>query len=351
MSPERVSPGRARSYLETAAIAAVGALPLGILQVPAGPLVGAMITVAAASLLGRPTAVPAPLQAMLFMVVGVSVGAAATPEALHSVLSWPLSLVILIATTLVMYLVGYWVFRKLGGCDPVTAFFAAAPGALSSVIILAESEGAVMSRVASAQALRVACITAASPFLLTAFHLHPSALPVAASQGSWWGWAMLVLAGPVGWRIAEWLKWPSPAFLGPMALSGALHASGLLALTIPRIVVVVAGAGLGAIVGTRFRGVDAVRLAGFFPAAVVSFLLMGVIGLSAGWAAGVMSNVGPMAGMLAFAPGSMDVLIAIALSSGQSPAYVAAHHTARLLGVMALVPFIGTRFKARSAGS
>jgi membrane AbrB-like protein len=336
-----------RSWAETFAIGAAGALPLGLLHVPAGPLVGAMIAVAIASLAGRQTAVPATLQALLFMVVGVSVGAAATPEALRSVFNWPLSLVILLAATLLMYAVGYWVFRRFGGCDPVTAFFASAPGALSTVIILAESEGAVMSRVASAQALRVACITAASPFLLTAFHLHPGAVPSAGAHSSWIGWALLLLAGPAGWRIAEWLKWPSPAFLGPMALSGLLHATGLLSLSIPRAVVVLAGAGLGAIVGTRFRGVDPLRLASFFPAAASSFLAMGAIGLFAGWAAGQMSGVGPMAGMLAFAPGSMDVLIAIALSTSQSPAYVAAHHTARLLGVMAAVPWIGRRFRTR----
>ena len=340
-----------RSYLETAGIGAAGALALGLLRIPAGPLVGAMTTVAIASLAGRPTGLPAPLQAVLFMVVGASVGAAATPDALRSVLSWPLSLAILIAATLVMYAVGYWVFRRFGGCDPVTAFFAAAPGALSSVIILAESEGAVMSRVASAQALRVACITAASPFLLTAFHLHPAALPSLNAHASWIGWALLILAGPVGWLAAARMKWPSPSFLGPMALSGLLHATGWLALSPPRVIVIVAGAGLGAVVGTRFRGVDPRRLMGFFPPAAASFLLMGVIGLTAGWAAGVMSHVGPMAGMLAFAPGSMDVLIAIALSSGQSPAYVAAHHTARLLGVMAALPFFGSRFGPRAGAN
>jgi membrane AbrB-like protein len=344
-----VSSVKLRSFAETAAIGAAGALALGLLHVPAGPLVGAMTLVAVASLAGRPTYVPAPLQALLFMVVGISVGAAATPEALRSVLSWPVSLVILLVSTLVMYVVGYWVFRRFGGCDPATAFFAAAPGALSSVIILAESEGAVMSRVAAAQALRVACITAASPFLLTAFHLHPGALPSAMTRGGWLAWALLLLTGPLGWQAAARLKWPSPAFLGPMALSGALHAAGWLHLTLPRSIVIVASAGLGALVGTRFRGVDPRRLLGFFPTAAASFLLMGVIGLTAGWAAGSLSGVGPMAGMLAFAPGSMDVLIAIALSSGQSPAYVAAHHTARLLGVLAALPWVGPRF-ARRAG-
>ncbi len=340
---------RARAYIETGVIGAAGAIGLTLLHAPAGGLVGAMAAVAAASLMGRPTAVPEPLQALLFMVVGASVGAAATPEALRSMTSWPLSFAILLGATLMMYAAGYWVFRTLGRCDPATAFFAAAPGALSAVIVMAEAEGAVMSRVASAQALRVACITAASPFLLTVFHLHPTAASSAASHGGWVAWALLVASAPVGWKLADRLRWPSPAFLGPMALSGALHAAGLLSVSIPRPVVLVASAGLGAIVGTRFLGVDPKRLLLFFPAAAGSFLLMGVIGIFAGWAAGSLSGVGPLAGLLAFAPGSMDVLIAIALTTGQSPAYVAAHHTARLLGVLAALPLLGGRIRADPA--
>ncbi len=335
------------SFLETAAWAAAGALALNLLHVPAGPLVGAMATVAVASLAGRPTGLPAPLQAVLFMIVGASVGAAATPDALASIVRWPVSLGILIVTTIVMYAIGYWVFRRFGNCDPATAFFAAAPGALSSVVILAEAEGAEMSRVAAAQALRVACITAASPFLLTAFHLQTNAAGVPSGHGGWLAWTLLVLVCPVGWQLGERLKWPSPAFLGPMALSAALHSLGWLSLSPPKLLVIVASAGLGAQVGTRFRGVDPRRLLSFFPPAAVSFLLMGAIGLIAGWTAGRLSGVGPVAGMLAFAPGSMDVLIAISLASGQSPAYVAAHHTARLLGVLALLPWVGPRLGVR----
>jgi membrane AbrB-like protein len=337
--------GRAGAYLETAAIGAAGALALTFLNIPAGGLVGAMTAVAIASLCGRPTGFPPTLQALLFMIVGASTGAAATPEALRSIASWPLSLGILLASTLAMYAVGYWIFRTLGNCDPVTAFFAAAPGALSAVIVMAESEGAVMPRVAAAQALRVAVITACSPFLLTAFHLHPSFQTIASGRESWFDWILLIASGFLGWGLAEKLKWPSPPFLGPMALSGLLHAIGWLTISPPRALVLIASAGLGALVGTRFRGVDPRRLLGFFPPAVISFTAMAIIGLSAGWAAGLISSVGPMAGMLAFAPGSMDVLIAIALASGQGPAYVAAHHTARLLGVLAALPWIGPRIR------
>lgn len=327
----------------TLALGALGATALGLLGVPAGPLVGAMVTVAAATLAGRKTALPAWLQVALFMVVGTSVGASATPEALRSIASWPASLGVLLVATLAMYGAGYWVFRRFGGCDGITAFFAAAPGALSAVVVLAESEGAVMSKVAAAQALRVAAITAASPILLATFHLHVSAMTTSFGHHGIAAWATLFAGAAAGWVLAERFRWPSPAFLGPMAVSALLHGTGWLHLAPPRPVVVIAGAGLGCLVGTRFRGVHLGRLLNFFPAAIGSFLVMGAIGVVAGGMAGRMSGVGPVAGMLAFFPGAMDVLIAIALSSGQAPVYVAAHHTARLLGVLAALPLFRPR--------
>ena len=337
-----------RSLLETALYGALGAAGLSLLHVPAGALVGAMAAVAVASLCGRPTGAPSWMQTVFFVVVGTAVGAAATPDLVHSVASWPVSLAILAASTVAMFGAGYAVFRRFGGCDPTTAFFAAAPGALSAVVVLAQEAGAVMSQVAAAQALRVAVVTAASPFLLTAANVHRGAAPHTAAVHDPLHWLLLIAAALAGWLAAARLKWPSPAFLGPMAASALLHVTGLVALAPPPPLILVSSAGLGAIVGTRFRGVSSMQLVAFFPPALASLTAMAVIGLGSGWVAGQLSGVGPLAGMLAFAPGSMDVLIAISLAAGQSPAYVAAHHTLRLLAVLALMPLLGRRAAKRA---
>lgn len=327
---------------ETALCAAAGALALTWLRLPAGGLLGAMLAVAAASLAGRPTGAPHWIQSILFIVMGSAVGAAATPAAFASVLRWPLSFGILIAATLLMYAVGYWTFRRFGQCDRVTALYAASPGALSAVIVLAQSEGAVMSKVATAQVLRLAAITCLSPLILSGLPLHPPPVAVGAAHGPL-PWLLFALAVLAGWQVAERLKWPSPTFLGPMAVSAVLHMTGLLELTAPQPVVAVASAGVGALVGARFRGVTASELLRFFPPATLSLSVMGILGIAGGWLAGTISGVGPAAGLLAFAPGSMDVLIAIALATATSPAYVAAHHTIRLLLLLGVLPLLGRR--------
>jgi len=189
----------------------------------------------------------------------------------------------------------------------------------------------VMSQVASAQVLRLAALTAATPILLATAPIH-AVHPVALSglQGLA-GWSVLLVGTLIGWLLVGRMKWPSASFLGPMAASALLHGSGLVALSFPRPMVMVASAALGAIVGTRFSGVKPMDLLRFLPTVLVALVVMTGIALGAGWGAGVISGVGPTAGVLAFAPGSMDVMIAISLAVGASPAYVTAHQTARLL--------------------
>ena len=334
---------QARALAETAVFGAAGGTLLLLAHVPAGGLVGAMVAVAAASLSGRPTGAPVQIQTALFLFMGVAVGATVTPDALRSALVWPLSLAILVAATFVITVIGDWIFQKLGRCDPVTAFYASAPGAFSMVIVMAQADGADMAQVASAQVLRLAALTAASPLLLATAPLHPLQAHLAARMQGAPAWALLGAAVAVGWALAEKLKWPSASFLGPMAASALVHGAGLISVSFPRPVVMVASAALGAIVGTRFSGVKPMELLRFLPTVLVALLAMTGIALGAGWGAGLLSGVGPTAGVLGFAPGSMDVMIAISLAVGASPAYVTAHQTARLLVLLAVLPVLARR--------
>ncbi len=59
-----------------------------------------------------------------------------------------------------------------------------------------------------------------------------------------------------------------------------------------------------------------------------------------GIAAGLLSGVGIAPGLLAYAPGSMETMIAMAVALNAHPAYVAAHHTVRLVILITTVPLM-----------
>lgn len=308
---------------------------------PAGALIGAMMATAAASIVWRRRlGLQPPLYAVLLCVAGASAGASFTPEALRAAVVWPLSILFLAAATAALCAAGYAVFRKLGGCDHRTAFYAAAPGALAAVLALGEASGADMSKVALAQTLRLSALAAAAPFALAAAGAGQAAAPVESGLIDW-GLILIAVAG--GWAAAERLKWPAPAFLGPLLGSAAIHASGLSAAAPPPAVLAVAMTGLGAVVGTRFAGVTPAALLRFLPAAGLALAAMAAVGLTCGWIAGTLAGVGGAAGMIAFAPGGMETMVLIAVALNAEPAYVAAHHLTRLLSLFAVLPWLARR--------
>src|SRR5436190_23326324 len=93
---------RLRNAAETVLIAAIGSLVFVWINFPAGLICGSMLTVAAASLAGRPMVIPAPLARTTFFVVGMSLGATVRPETLHGILDWPLSMVLISISALCM---------------------------------------------------------------------------------------------------------------------------------------------------------------------------------------------------------------------------------------------------------
>jgi hypothetical protein len=55
----------------------------------------------------------------------------------------------------------------------------------------------------------------------------------------------------------------------------------------------------------------------------------------------------PAALLLAFAPGGVEVMAALAVETALEPAFVAAHHVFRLILLSALVPALLVRMRAR----
>ncbi|WP_276208721.1 AbrB family transcriptional regulator [Caulobacter sp. 17J65-9] len=339
----------AAGFAETIVWAAGGACLLLFLHVPAGALVGAMVGTAAASLIGRPMTAPPKVYAGLLALMGVATGASVTPDALKAAGTWPLSIALLVVATIVLCGAGFLVFRRLGRCDTATAFYASAPGALSAVLALAQADGADMSRVAVAQSLRLLALACVAPFALAGAHTFVPPTPPEGGLTGLAGWGLLIAASALGWLAAARLKWPSAPFLGPMAGSGLVHLTGVVGVAMPHLVVTLAGAGLGALVGTRFRGVSPGALMRFLPVSLAALGVMALVGLSAGWLAGRMTGVGPAAGMLAFAPGSLDVMVAIAVALNANPAYVAAHHTTRFLGLIGALPWLAQKLRPKAA--
>src|SRR3974390_1682385 len=89
---------------ETLFYAACGGAVFTLLGLPAGLVTGSLIAVATAALSGRPMFVPLPLARCIYVLVGICLGAVVTPEILHGIAAFPLSIAVLTVSTICMIL-------------------------------------------------------------------------------------------------------------------------------------------------------------------------------------------------------------------------------------------------------
>lgn len=324
--------------VETLLIGGAGATLFVLLGVPAGSILGALLATAAASLGGRRLGWPGYVRQALYLQLGFSAGSTVTPAAVAAVMLWPLSLVALAATSLAMWAVGWMVFRRLSPTDARTAFYAASPGALGTVLVLAEQQRTDLRKVAVAQSLRLLILVSLAPLATTTG--RPEFFPPQAPAlvGGLAGWAVAAATVLAGWRVALRLHWPAAPFMGSLVVSILIHASGLVQAKPPSQFLLVSGAALGALIGSRFSGLGFRDLAREANACLGLVVVMALIGVPVGIAVGEAVGVGALAGVMAFAPGSMEALVAVALTLNAHPAYVAVHHLTRTMLLLVALP-------------
>ncbi|HZQ13781.1 MAG TPA: AbrB family transcriptional regulator [Pseudolabrys sp.] len=340
-----------RRLAETLAIAAVGGVALGLTGFPAGYLSGAIITVSIAAVAGRPLLMPQALTRCIFVLVGISLGAVVTPETLHGMASYPLSIAVLIAAMAVISVVCTAYLMLVHRWDLVSAYLASSPGGLSQVLVVAAELGAELRSIAIVQSMRVVIIAIGLPAGLSLLGAAGSAVrrgngPLSVALAT--ELAILIAASALGAVAAFRVRFPGGLLFGAMFASGALHGSGLIAAVMPPWVANTAMVALGAVVGARFTNTPLRLLADFLGAALGSFAISVVIAAAFALALIQVFPLPVPEVLIAFAPGSVDAMMLLALALHLDPVYVGAHHVVRIVAVSLSMPMIARRVAQRA---
>lgn len=338
-----ISSQMARTSASLVLTASVGSLGDGVfawLGMPASWLAGSMIAVAAAALAGWPIIVPAAVRNAAFVLIGVSMGAGVTREALGQMAAWPLSLAILAVSVIATLVASSAYLQRVRGWDPATARFSSVPGAMSAVLILALSSSADLPRVAFAQSVRLFTLVALIPAILqiTGFSGEGTIAVASAASGSALEVAVMLAASAGGAWILHVLRVPGGLLLGSMMASALLHGVDIVSGRPPAAILIPGFIATGAVIGARFRGVSMALIRATFPAALESVLL--ALTVSAGFAALAARLLDLPFGQLwlAFAPGGVEAMAVMAFALHLDPAFVGAHHVLRILGLNVFSP-------------
>ncbi len=335
------SRAKVRSALETLAIGAAGGLAFLFSGLPGGLISGSMIAVGIAAIAGRPLALPPILTQTVLVLLGISLGSVVSRHLVDQVAAYPLTIGLLALATFCATFGSSYYLQRVHGWDRTSAFLAGSPGALSQITILAVERGADLPGIAVVQTMRVIILTAALPMVLALTGVVPTATPSLTTTIATPLELLELVAAAVGLSLLLRLaKFPASWMFGAMIASSVLHGAGWIEGGLPNWVRGVALVGIGALIGSRFARMKIKTLAGHIHAALGSFAV--AILVSAVFVAIVVlvTHVRFADVVVAFAPGAMDAMLALALTLHIDPIFVGAHHLSRFVFVTIATPGI-----------
>jgi uncharacterized protein len=312
-------------------------------------MAGAMVAVAVAALAGAPMYMPTLLARGFFIALGITVGGIANPETVHGMMTWPLSIVLIAIAMLVTTVAASFYLTAVHGWTAQTAMFAAVPGALSQVVVMAVDRDADLRGIVVVQTVRAIATTIGVPIALILFGLAgPAGFPVSGPgvMDAPWQAALLVGAGIVAAVGLYRVGFSGGFFFGPMVVSAILHGSGFIELRPPGWFANLAMIGLGAVNGSRFAHTPFRTLLHYLRASLGSLAVAVGVLLAFVAIAAVTTSVRVSDLVVSYAPGAVDAMMILAIALHADPVFVGACHLARIMVVSLALPF-GVRLTER----
>ena len=341
-----------RHAAETLLIGQVGGAALQALGVPAGMVSGAIVAVAGAGAAGRPILIPLPVRNVSFILVGASLGAAVTPEMLHGMASYPLTIAILLVGMVAMMAGTASYLHLAHRWDKVSALLGASPGALSQAFMLASENESDMKAIAIVQAFRVMALNFGLPGAIALFGLDAvsgGATMAGRPPAPLTDVALVIAVATASALLLRRLGYPGSLPVGAMIGAAALSGAGFVHGVLPWWIIYPASAALGTLVGASFSNADLrqlLRHAGAgLGSTLVSLAICGAFVMLAIYTA----HPPLLELIMSYSPGAQETMMVLALALHLDPIFIGAHQFGRYVFVSFLIPLLIPLLGGRTA--
>ena len=283
--------------------------------------------------------------------LGVLIGATFNQAVLEQAEKWSLTLVTMVGTTFVVTVIGYLFLRRFRGYEPRLAILCSVPGGQAEAIAMAREMVDRDYVVALFHLVRVVIVFITTPLLLrliegqdavdqsnVALQTMPSIFDLPVMDI-----IIFILLGVVGMLIARRLRIPMPFLIGPVGLSTLFHLMGWADLPRVNEFVILAQLAIGGAVGARLAKVPFRELLGYLTDACASTAVILGAYLLATMVIVKVTGISFLAAWLAFVPGGLYEVTLLALIFGFDVAFVAFHHTVRVMLIFLSLPVLAFR--------
>ncbi|WP_319823660.1 AbrB family transcriptional regulator [Thalassovita sp.] len=278
---------------------------------------------------------PQKVRTVFMVIIGVMIGTRVTPEVVQTLPTYLTSFSLLVLFVLAAHALNYTVFRRIGGYDRATAFYAGTPGGLLEALAMGEEAGANIAILTMQQFLRIIAVITIVPVALSLWYHTPvgsaSGVTLARTGADLHALPLVLGIGLIGLFIGTAIRLPAAQLTGPLLAAAAVTVTGLADLPIPQWLVNLSQVVIGTSLGMRFAGLKGsamIRATWLSLLSVTGMLMLGLI---------CALILHPLTGLdldvllISFAPGGVTEMALVALSLHANPAIVTLHHIARII--------------------
>ena len=144
-------------------IVTAGGFVFNWLRMPLAWMLGACVFSTIAAFAGLRIGMNVRLRQGMVIIMGVLLGSGFSPELIHQLGKWTVSLGVLTGMTMTGATLSYFWFRRFTMWDKVTCYFAAMPGGLNDMTIMGGAMGGQERAIALAHALRILTVVLTIP--------------------------------------------------------------------------------------------------------------------------------------------------------------------------------------------
>lgn len=335
------------SILLTLFVAIIGGILAIRMKVPAGAIVGAIISVAFVSIAVGLPEVPGTIKTFTQIIAGAYIGTGLTRKSIYEMKSLALPALLLIVSfmlTNIMLGLGIYYFSPLDLC---TSLFAVVPGGLAEMSVIADDMGANTAIVSVFQIARLASTMCVFPILITRImhaekrgpgqeinELDTVSIP---DKGPWWEFGLTLITATAAGLLGQVTNFPGGTLLFSVTSTGFLKIKTNIGY-VPKSAKRLAQIFIGAYIGAKITRSVLVTISSLWPYVIVVVVSYFLCCLLTGLAMSKLTDVDKITAAFSCTPAGSSDMALIASEFGTVTPTIAALQIIRVVGVIAIFP-------------
>lgn len=274
--------------------------------------------------------IPNSLLMFIQVILGISVGATISLGELSHTLN-PAVILGLVICLILQTSCSYWWLHHKEKWNPFESLLGAVPGAMAAILVISESGNKPSPRVVYSHSVRLIILIVLAGFISNT----TVNVAIEHTMIGWQQWALLmgvIAVSMICGKLSLRFGIPAPYMIASLVIAAFCNSYvTTIDLSVPSFIVIFATGLLGSLIGARLAETTLreamsyskagvfVTIIGLLVAAVTSYIASHLLGLS--W----------VVVLLAWVPGSVEAMTAVALLLGLEAAFVMVNHAIRLL--------------------